>query len=165
MMMGVFYEELMRYLGPASSVRAITSVNVKWRDDETGTLRFITVPDHIEIVCEIASGPVLHMRVSSVTGLAPKDAIWLFGAEGTLYIDIHGQTLMGGRRGSDELSEIEVRPEMTGGWRVEQEFINAIRGEETITHTTFEDGVRYMEFTDAVLKSAQSGNTVYLPLQ
>ncbi len=28
-----------------------------------------------------------------------------------------------------------------------------------------EDGVRYMEFTDAVLNSAQSGNTVYLPLQ
>jgi len=52
-----------------------------------------------------------------------------------------------------------------GGWRVEEEFISAIRGLEPVTHTSFEDGVRYMEFTtDAVTLSAQSGQTVYLPL-
>ena len=60
--------------------------------------------------------------------------------------------------------QIEVRPEMAGGWRVEQEFIDAIRGKGPVTHTTFEDGVRYMEFTDAVLKSSRSGKTVYLPM-
>ena len=49
-------------------------------------------------------------------------------------------------------------------WRVEEEFINAIRGLEPITHTNFEDGVRYMEFTDAVTISYQSGQTVVLPL-
>ncbi len=43
---------------------------------------------------------------------------------------------------------------------MEEEFINAIRGREKITHTTFEDGVRYMEFTDAVTKSAASGQAV-----
>ena len=39
-------------------------------------------------------------------------------------------------------------------------FVNAIRGREKITHTNFDDGVRYMEFTDAVTKSATTGQTV-----
>jgi predicted dehydrogenase len=38
--------------------------------------------------------------------------------------------------------------------------VNAIRGREKITRTTFEDGVRYMEFTDAVARSAATGHTV-----
>ena len=46
------------------------------------------------------------------------------------------------------------------GWRVEEEFVNAIRGREKVTRTGFEDGVRYMEFTDAVTRSAASGQAV-----
>ena len=58
---------------------------------------------------------------------------------------------------------IAIRPEMGGDWRVEEEFINAIRGLEEITHTSFQDGVRYMEFTEAVTRSAQSGKKINLP--
>ena len=43
---------------------------------------------------------------------------------------------------------------------MEEEFVNAIRGREKIARTTFEDGVRYMEFTDAVTRSATTGQTV-----
>ena len=163
MLMGAWYEALMRHVGPASSVKAISRVNVKWRADDTGARRFITIPDHVEVICEMASGPVLHMRVSAVLGLAPDDAIWFFGTEGTLRLDIGSEKIYGGRRGSNELSEIEVPTEAQGAWRVEEEFVNAIRGRERVSHTTFEDGVRYMEFTDAVLESSQSGHAVDLP--
>ena len=47
---------------------------------------------------------------------------------------------------------------------MEEEFISAIRGNEKVTYTSFEDGVRYMEFTEAVARSAQSGKMVRLPL-
>jgi hypothetical protein len=47
---------------------------------------------------------------------------------------------------------------------VEEEFINAIRGQEEITHTSFEDGVKYMEFTEAVTRSMQEGRVIALPL-
>jgi predicted dehydrogenase len=57
-----------------------------------------------------------------------------------------------------------IPPEEHGRWRVEEEFINAIRGREKVTRTRFEDGVRYMEFTEAVIRSAQSGQAVNLPL-
>ncbi len=55
------------------------------------------------------------------------------------------------------LSEIPIPAERRIGWRVEEEFVNAIRGREKVSRTTFEDGVRYMEFTEAVSKSAASG--------
>jgi predicted dehydrogenase len=47
---------------------------------------------------------------------------------------------------------------------VEEEFCNAIRGQEKITRTPFEVGLHYMEFTEAVTRSAQTGQTVALPL-
>jgi hypothetical protein len=73
-------------------------------------------------------------------------------------------TVRGGRRGDIELSEIDIPVEKQGDWRVEEEFINAIRGLEPVTHTNFFDGVRYMEFTDAVTISIQTGERVMLPL-
>ena len=164
MVMGILYETLMRHVGPAGSVRAVTRVNVKSRVDDDGERRAITIPDQVEVLCEMVSGPVLHMRITSVIGLAPADAVWYHGTEGTLRYDVDTATLHGGRRGSDGLSEIEIRPEMRGDWRVEEEFISAIRGNERVTRTSFEDGVRYMEFTDAVLRSSQTGETIYLPL-
>jgi predicted dehydrogenase len=48
---------------------------------------------------------------------------------------------------------------------VEREFIGAIRGEEPVRRTTFEDGVRYMEFTEAVARSLSEQTTVSLPLE
>ena len=163
MQMGIWYEALMRWVGPAASVSSLTRVTTKSRLDD-GTRRFITVPDHAEILCEMVSGPVVHMRFSTVTGLAPGDEAWLFGTEGTLMLNAGTMTLHGGRRGDDALSEIPVSPDKEGGWRVEDEFINAIRGLEPVTHTNFEDGVRYMEFTEAVTRSAESGQKVSLPL-
>ena len=164
MQMGIWYEAMMRWIGPAESVSAITRIHVKARKDEGGNLRHITIPDHIEVLCEMYSGPVTRIRLSTVTGLAPTDGVWLFGTEGTLHLDASTMTLHGGRRGDSQLSEISIPAEKQGSWRVEEEFINAIRGIEPITHTNFDDGVRYMDFTEAVTLSAQSGNKVYLPL-
>ena len=170
MLMGAWYECMLRLIGPATSVSAVTRVNVKSRLDASGTKRVVTIPDHVEVICEMASGPVLHMRFSEVMGLAPDDQIWLFGTEGTLKIDISAALatgeirLFGGRRDDSELKEIEIAPEKQGHWRVEEEFINAIRGIEPITYATFEGGVRYMELTEAVTRSAQSGKVVHLPL-
>ena len=163
MQMGIWYEALMRWVGPAEAVTTVARVNVKYREDGGGR-KYLTIPDHLEAICQMASGPVAHLRFSTVTGLAPADGVWLFGTEGTLHLNSPDMSLRGGRRGDTELSAIEVPVDKQGSWRVEEEFISAIRGLEPVTHTSFEDGVRYMEFTDAVTISAQSGQTVYLPL-
>ncbi len=164
MQMGIWFEAIMRWFGPAAAVTAIGRVTVKNRKDWDGGLAHITIPDHVEILIEFASGPVARLRLSTVTGLAPDDQVWIFGSEGTVHVDSASMTVRGGRRGDSELSEIEIPQEKQGGWRVEEEFINAIRGVEPVTHTNFFDGVRYMEFTDAVTLSMQRGERVTLPL-
>jgi predicted dehydrogenase len=111
----------------------------------------------------MACGAQAHIQISSVTGLVGPAEAWLFGSAGTLRFS-QGQ-LYGGRRGDAELREISIPPELAGGWRVEEEFVNAIRGRETITHTSFEDGLKYMEFTEAVARSMATGMAIALPLQ
>ena len=73
-------------------------------------------------------------------------------------------TLYAGRRSDDALQEIPIPPAQRGRWRVEEEFIQSIRTGRPVTHTTFTDGVKYMEFTEAVTRSLATDRTVPLPL-
>jgi len=157
--MGIWYEAMMRWLGPAQRVTAMTKVAVPRRKDAAGAAHEVRVPDHVDILAQLRGGAVGHLRFSSVTGLAPAAEAWIFGSEGTLRLEADALRLTGGRRGESALREIPVPPRTRIGWRVEEEFVNAIRGREKITRTTFEDGVRYMEFTDAVTRSATTGQT------
>jgi predicted dehydrogenase len=162
--MGIWYEALMRWVGPATRLVAMTKVCVRERKEVRGLVRAVTVPDHVDIIADLACGATAHLRFSAVTGLAPANEVWLYGSDGTLRLETSTLQLYGGRRRDRELQKIVTPSEEQGRWRVEEEFISAIRGNEKITRTTFEDGVRYMEFTEAVIRSAQSGNAVSLPL-
>jgi predicted dehydrogenase len=155
--MGIWYEAMMRWLGPARRVMTMAKVAVPRRRDEAGAWHDVRVPDHVDILAELGSGAVGHYRFSSVTALAPANEAWIFGSEGTLRLEADARRVSGGRRGDKELREIPIPAEQRIGWRVEEEFVNAIRGREKIARTGFEDGVRYMEFTDAVSRSAASG--------
>jgi predicted dehydrogenase len=150
----------MRWLGPAHRVTAMSKVAVPHRKDAAGASHEVRVPDHVDILAQFRGGAVAHLRFSSVTGLAPASEAWIFGREGTLRLEADTLRLTGGRRGESALREIPVPPKTRIGWRVEEEFVNAIRGREKIARTSFEDGVRYMEFTDAVTRSATTGQAV-----
>src|SRR5438876_5760159 len=158
--MGIWYEAMMRWLGPARRVMTMTKIAVPRRRDASGALQDVKVPDHVDILVDFKRGAVGHLRFSSITALAPPSEAWIFGTEGTLRLEADARRLSGGRRGDRALAEIAIPAERRIGWRVEEEFVNAIRGREKVTHTTFEDGIRYMEFTDAVAKSAASGQAV-----
>jgi predicted dehydrogenase len=158
--MGIWYEAMMRWLGPARRVMAMTKIAVPRRRDAAGAWREVKVPEHVDILVTFESGAVGHLRFSALTALAPASEAWIFGSQGTLRLEADARRLWGGRRGEGQLSEIPVPAERRIGWRVEEEFVNAIRGRERITRTTFEDGVRYMEFTEAVARSAASGGAI-----
>jgi predicted dehydrogenase len=164
MSMGIWYEQLMRYVGPASKVSAMTKVCVRQRLDENGVMRAVSVPDHINVICQMACGAQADLSWSSVSGLQKGNELWLLGTEGTLNLRGAPNVLYGGQKGDTELSEIPIPAEKKGAWRVEEEFIKAIRGEEQITRTPFDVGVQYMEFTEAVARSSQTGQAISLPL-
>lgn len=162
MSMGIWYEAVMRWVGEATRVMAMGKTFVRMRVDAEGTMRATRIPNHIDITADMECGAQLHVQVSNVAGLAGADEVFLFGSEGTLRIA--DDTLYGGQKDDTELSEIALSPDEIGAWRVEEEFVSAIRGQELITHTNFEDGVKYMEFTEAVNISMETGTAVGLPL-
>jgi predicted dehydrogenase len=157
--MGIWYETTMRWLGPARRVMAMSKIATTKRKDETGAWQDVKVPDHVDILANFETA-VGHLRFSSLTSFAPPQEAWIFGRDGTLRVEVNPQRLTGARRGDTATAEIPIPAEQRIGWRVEEEFVNAIRGRERITHTTFEDGVRYMEFTDAVARSLATGRAV-----
>ena len=163
LLMGIWYEAMIRWVGRATKVMAMTQVYVPHRQNEQGQRVDITIPDHVGILCQLANGAQAHLRFSAVTGLAPGSEVWLYGTDGTPRLD-QRLNVYGGRRGDQQLSEISNPPEHQYAWRVEEEFIGAIRGREPVVHTPFDVGVHYMEWTEAVTRSAQTGQTVSLPL-
>jgi predicted dehydrogenase len=163
MTLGIWHEAVMRWIGEATSVTAKGKTYVKMRKDmERNVMRPVQVPEHLVVLADMACGAQATYTISSITGHVQSREILLYGSQATLRFCEN--KLYGGKRGEDGLNEIEIPPEEAGGWRVEEEFVSSIRGKEKITHTTFEDGLKYMEFTEAVARSMNENRTVFLPL-
>jgi predicted dehydrogenase len=160
---GASYESMMRWVGRGTRVMAMAKVHVPHRRNAHGDLTSVTIPDHVDILYELANGAQVHMRMSATTGLSSGNQLWMHGTEGTIYVD-HQQKVFAGRRGDTKLSEVPNPPEQQAYYRVEEQFTNAIRGTEQVTMVPFETGVHYMEWTEAVFRSAQTGQAIYLPL-
>ena len=88
----------------------------------------------------------------------------LFGTDGTIKYDLSADRLFLGRSSDASLSEVSVPHEQEGAWRVEADFVDAIRGSERPQLTDFATGVRYMAFTEAVENSANTSQRVRLPI-
>jgi predicted dehydrogenase len=165
MSMGIWYEAMARWVGHASRVLATTRVFENTRKDEDGNARRIEVPDHVDILAELVCGVQAHLRFSDTTAFSPaSNTAHIYGTEGMLKLDLNSNELLGARRGDASMAVIKIPDEESQDWRVEEEFIGAIRGQEKIRLTTFEEGVWYMEFTEAVSRSSKLGQAVALPL-
>ena len=97
--------------------------------------------------------------------MGPGKQIVLYGSLGTIKI-LFGEhdRIFIGRKVDTALREITIPPERLGGWHVEAEFVAAIRGTEPVRRNDFATGLQYMEFTEAVSRSAQTGSAIALPL-
>jgi predicted dehydrogenase len=162
MSLGIWYETAMRWVGEATEVMAMGTVTVPWRTDGEGRMRAVRVPDHLDVVARMACGAQAMIHVSEVTGPPPVSRITLRGTDGVLAFE--SGTLLGARADESELRPVSIPENEVGGWRVEEEFVNAIRGVETVTLTDFATGVKYMEFTEAVSRSIAQHRAVPLPL-
>jgi predicted dehydrogenase len=160
MSLGIWYECVMRWVGEASAVMAKGRTFVTQRVDAAGVLRAVRVPEYVAVLADMACGALASFTVSAVSGLLKTGEIVLCGTEGTLrFAD---GVLTGARRGDETLQPVAIPADEAGGWRVEEEFINAIRGLEPVTHTTFAAGVKYMAFTEAVALSMAEGRNIPL---
>ena len=166
MSLGIWYESIMRWLGPAVSVQAIGNNVVRHRRDADGRRRAMAVPDHVDIIGEMTQGGHIRLCISNVVGHLPSVDLNICGTEGTIRVFHDGQDLAleAGKRTSKQLKPVRIPKSKQGRWRVEEEFINAIRGIEPVRYTDLVSGVHYMEFTDAVANAMRTGKKVHLPL-
>jgi len=164
--LGILHETLIRWVPDPIRVQAQLSVFTPHRrDPESGATVAVGTPDSAHVLTRLPGNACGVYHLSSAIHHGPGFQIHLYGSEGTLkYLLAPEDRLLGGRQGDDELTEIEVPDTEIGRWRVEEEFIAAIRGDERVKFTDFATGLRYMEFTEAVARSAQSGTAIDLPL-
>ena len=171
MTMGIWYEAMMRWFGPAKTVQALGQTIVRHRLDDDGRRRSISIPDHIDVMMQMDCGGTAVYTTTQVSAFTRALDLSIHGTDGMIRVELadldtsDGATyaVSGARRGDSALSPIVIPPENRGAWRVEEEFVNAIRGIEPVTHTNFTDGLKYMQFTDAVTESVKTGNMVRLP--
>ena len=161
MMLGIMAEMLHRWLGPTERVTADAEVFVRSRlDPERGRPATIEVPDSLGVLARMANGARAVYRVSNVTH-APRDAngISLYGERATLHWSMAADSMTFAPAGEDARA-LEPDAGSEGAWRVEADFVDSIREGKPVELTSFEDGLRYMQFTEAVWRSWSEGRTV-----
>jgi predicted dehydrogenase len=164
--LGIVYETVLRWVSPATRVLAYASKVVRDRfDPEQGKRTKVGTPDSVQVVTTQSDGSCGVYRFSGVVWNDVSMGVALYGDEGTLIYDLLRDEIRGGKRGAGSLEPIPIPDSKRGSWRVESDFIAAIRGERPVTRTDFTTGVRYMQFTEAVARSSRHQVPVTLPLR
>jgi predicted dehydrogenase len=171
--LGILHETLLRWVPPPVEVRAQVHAHIGMRiDPQSGVRRAVGTPDSVQVLASLADGARATYHCSGVTAFGHAAGIHLYGSVGVLHYDLLADRLRGAsaRRGdlagsATELPEIAIPADQARSWQVEADFIAAIRDGKPIEHSTFETGVAYMEFTEAVARSAEEDRAVSLPLE
>jgi predicted dehydrogenase len=170
--LGILHETLLRWAPPPVRVLAQAHAFVPSRiDPESGVRRPVGTPDSVQVLTVLENGARAVYHLSGVTSYGQNAFIRLYGTEGVLHYDLLHDRISGAGRHSgqtsveaDDLEEIPIPDDRARNWRVEEEFVEAIRSGTPIRFTDFASGVAYMEFTEAVARSAQRGEAIDLPL-
>ena len=162
MTMGMWAEVLNRWVGPARSLSATATSHLTNRTTAEGGRAPSTVPDSIAISAVLECGATASYHFSTHAAFAPPQAIEIYGTRGAIQYTLFGDVVRGATVGDDGLEEIEVPDDDVRLQTTDAEFVRAILHGGHV-EPDFEEGVRYMEFTEGVAISAYTGQAVTLP--
>jgi predicted dehydrogenase len=171
--LGIMHETLLRWLPQPVRVMAQVHAFIPTRiDPASGVRRPVGTPDSVQVLTVLESGARGAYQLSGVTSHGQGSLVWLLGTKGQLVYDLAADRIHGmsgadssQARSPSDLPEIPIPEDKAGSWQVEAEFIRAIRGQGVVRLTDFETGVKYMEFTEAVVRSAEQARAIDLPLE
>jgi predicted dehydrogenase len=123
----------------------------------------VHIPDVVQVFGHWPNGIAGGLEWSGVAQFPPDETLTIYGRDGTLVYNFTQDQIFGARRGDKQLQKLEIPAELESRWTVEKDFINAVlHGGHP--EPSFETGVQYMEFVEAVNLSARGGHAVELPL-
>lgn len=166
MSVGMLVEFVHRWCGYTKSVSAQAETFVAARPTDQGRAP-VDRPDTVNILAQMESGATAVYLFSCTAHHAPAERIEIYGTEGTLVYEtsavLDDQRIWGAQAGDDGLRELEIPASEMRAWTVEADFIDMIKTGKP-AESTFYQGVKYMEFTEAVFRSVERGTTVHLPI-
>lgn len=114
----------------------------------------VQVPDSLTILGRFQKSRArMIYHFSGVESGRPRMEFRLNGSKGALRLDPSKAMLVVAEAGSTEEKKITLSRSDSRGWQVEADFINSIREGHPVKLTSFEQGVRYMTFTEMVSDS------------
>lgn len=163
--LGILHETLSRWIPQPRKVIALGSTLIPTRHDEsTGEPVRAGTPDSVQVITVLPENARGLYRLSGVLWHDAGSRIALYGDEGSLVYDLSGERIRAARRG-EAMQLLPIPDHLRGEWEVEAEFVGAIRGERPVRRTTFEAGLQYMQFTEAVARSSRHLTPIDLPLK
>ena len=162
MTLGILYESIARWLGHATEVGATLRNFAPVQAGPDGAPILADVPDVAVAVAAFPGGVPVTFELAGYGRPDPVNGATLVGTGGVLQVDFVASRLALAPAGGTGFEEIPVPDAERWTWRVEAEFIGAVRGTEEMHLTDFATGVRYMAFTDAVHEADRTGCRVRL---
>ncbi len=147
--LGIYVEVLQRWLGDITGVFARGKIV---RGERRGYE--VIVPDLLNVLCTFESGAEGVLEFSGINVSEETDRLEFYGDKGTMIYDFGNDNIRAGKYGGKELHDVDLAPELEGEWRVEEDFLAAVKSKGRMRpHPDFEDGVSYMRVVQAVADS------------
>ncbi len=158
--LGICAEIVGRWFGYVAEVSAVDATFTSERPlaDGSGS-GAVDRPDSVFVAGRMESGATAAFAFSGVVGAPSGNVIEGYGLRGSLRYLVDKDRLLLASAPDWVEEEVRIAPADEGGWRVEQEFIQAIR-EGRGGNPSWEEGLRYMQFVEAVEESARTGRSV-----
>jgi predicted dehydrogenase len=167
MAVGMLVEFVHRWCGYTASVSAQAETFIKQRPAGRGKTGDVERPDTVNMLTTLESGATAVYLFSGTAKCAPSERIEIYGTKGTLvyhtHVNIAQQKIYAAKGNATQLKELPIPKKYRRGWTVEEDFVNAIKTGVN-AESTFYQGVKYMEFTEAAFRSVEQGTVVRLPL-
>src|SRR5204863_5841701 len=143
--LGIYVEVLQRWLGDITGVFAREKIIHPVREGYE-----VIIPDLITVLCSFENGAEGVLEFSGINALTQGDRLEIYGSAGTMTYDFTSDVVQAGRLGDRALHVVELPPELEGEWRVEEDFLAAVKSKGRVRpRPNFEEGVRYMRVVQA----------------
>lgn len=164
--LGILMEVAGRWFGYPVRVQARQATFVEERMQRSGSgVAKVERPDVISVLGDLEGGAQFGLTMSGVAGGVGSTTIEGFGTQAslrfTMDVGFETETLLLATAPTWESMPVDIQAKDAGGWRVEEEFIQAIQ-EGRNGRPSWEEALQYMQFVEAVDIAARTGYTVEL---